>query len=54
MYHNLQVILTSGYSEADLRGEVRSKSEAFLRKPFTAASLLQIVAEAIARKPLAR
>jgi PAS domain S-box-containing protein len=51
IYPALQVILTSGYSEADLRGEVRAKSAAFLRKPFTAASLLQVVAETMAGKP---
>ena len=54
MYPALQVILTSGYSEADLRGEVRGQSAAFLRKPFTAASLLQVVAETMARKPKPR
>ncbi len=51
IYPALQVILTSGYSEADLRGEVRANSAAFLRKPFTAASLLQVVAETMAGKP---
>ncbi len=51
MYPALQVNLTSGYSEADLRGRGSRKSAAFLRKPFTAPSLLQVVAETMAGKP---
>lgn len=54
MYPTLQVILTSGYSEADLRGEIRANGAAFLRKPFSAASLLQIVDETMAGKPKLR
>jgi two-component system, cell cycle sensor histidine kinase and response regulator CckA len=40
----LPVVLMSGYSEADLRGEVREHGDAFLTKPFTPSSLLSVLA----------
>jgi CheY-like chemotaxis protein len=45
---DLKVILTSGYSDADLRGEVRSVSDAFLVKPFTPKDLLKAVSDVLA------
>jgi two-component system cell cycle sensor histidine kinase/response regulator CckA len=45
----LKVVLTSGYSEAALRGEVRTVSDAFLVKPFTPEDLSKAVREALAR-----
>ena len=41
---DLKVVLTSGYSEADLKGQVRQKGDAFLVKPFTPDGLTRVVA----------
>ena len=48
-FPNLRVILTSGYSEAELRGEVRRAGAAFLVKPFTPQSLLEIISQTLPR-----
>ncbi len=44
----LSVVLTSGYSEAELRGEVRDRASAFLVKPFTPEALVRVVSETLA------
>ncbi len=48
-YPDLNIIFTSGYSEADLRGEVRSLGNAFLPKPFTPDTLSRAVARALSK-----
>ncbi|MBR9989913.1 MAG: PAS domain S-box protein [Gemmatimonadetes bacterium] len=45
---DIRVVLTSGYSEAELRGEVRGKGTAFLGKPFTPDALMRVVAQTLA------
>jgi PAS domain S-box-containing protein len=45
-YPTIKVVLMSGYSEADLRGEVRTRG-AFMVKPFTPDSLGRVVADAL-------
>jgi len=45
---NLGIILTTGYGEDEIRKRFGTlKLQGFLRKPFTAASLIQMVGEAI-------
>ena len=44
---DMKVVLTSGYSEADLHGEVRQRGAAFLAKPFTPESLRQVIADVL-------
>lgn len=46
-YPNLKVILTSGYSEAEVTGEIRQLGAAFLPKPFTPQSLISCVTEVL-------
>ena len=49
-YPGLKVVLTSGYSEAEVSGAVRRRGSAFLVKPFTPESLLRVVAETLASR----
>jgi CheY-like chemotaxis protein/two-component sensor histidine kinase len=44
---DMKVVLTSGYSEADLQGEVRQRGAAFLAKPFTPESLQRVIADVL-------
>jgi two-component system cell cycle sensor histidine kinase/response regulator CckA len=44
---DLKVVLTSGYSEADLQGDVRHRGAAFLAKPFTPESLRRCIASVL-------
>lgn len=44
---DMKIVLTSGYSEADLRGEVRQKGAAFLAKPFTLDSLRRVITDVL-------
>ena len=46
-YPNLKVILTSGYSEAEVKGEIRQLGAAFLPKPFTHHALIRCVTEVL-------
>jgi len=43
----LKVVLTSGYSEREMRSEIREMGARFLPKPFTPDSLLRCMAEAL-------
>jgi PAS domain S-box-containing protein len=47
----VRFILASGYSEAEVRGEIRDLGTLFLSKPFSPKSLLGCVAECLAREP---
>ena len=46
---HLKVVLTSGYSEAEVRSKIPKAGATFLPKPFTPESLLRCVAEALGR-----
>ena len=46
-YPDLKVILTSGYSEEELRGEIRHKAAGFLVKPFTPEKLTSLIARVL-------
>ena len=41
------MILTSGYSEAEVKGEIRHLGAAFLPKPFTPQALIRCVTDVL-------